>query len=120
MRYYYIDPSSFPLFIGICHYGWAFLLCVKEVPDLIAWKEKFKTPGSRIESSSGDVISPEEMEIIITMRNGSPDVLCDALRRWVDLTEGPHGLVRRAVGRTVSNSECIANEDCWDLCLTNW
>ena len=120
MNYYFVDPSCAQKYIGYCTPGWTFFLCVDEVPDLIAWKEKFKTPGSHIEDYFGNIISPEEMEIIITMRKGNPEYLNLALRCEIGVVEGPHGLVRRVVRRTVPGSKCIANEDCWDLCLTKW
>lgn len=117
VRYFYFPcrRSEREMCIGIARDNWAFCLYVDNVKDLPAWKEKFKIPGSRIENSSGDIVSPEEMEMIITFRRATA-----AYSGQPSTIEGPHGLIRRRIGREVPESKCIANEDCWDLCLMHW
>ena len=101
----------------------AFLLLAHEVPNLVEWKKEFSIPGSWILDSHGNIVSPDEMEMIITVRSGEPSN--HPFRDNIYI--GTHGLRHRRVGMLghVGYSfdhrdfyyRCIANEDCWDLCV---
>ena len=120
MKYYYVPDNGPNLYIGLDNPGWMFFLCADVFPNLIAWKKQFSIPGSSIANYNGDIIAPEEMEMIITVRNGVSRLFSDHELQISSLSLGPHNLIRRDIGRVVPNSRCIGNEDCWDLCLTKW
>ena len=118
---YNYHQSNGPLIkIGWCTLNWAFMLLVDNFPNLIAWKEAWATPGSVIKNANGVAVLPEDMETIITLRQGDRAYLVEALangdflgRNYI--TEGPHSLVRRKIDAIDGSYTCVGNEDCWDL-----
>lgn len=119
MDYYYCTKKPFSKrLIGSSNFGWAFLLVVDWVPDLIAWKEKFNEPGSYIKNEEGISISIEDMVMFITFREGvDADVTNRALQHFRGrVFVGTHNLVHIIAGETTFGYSGIANEDCWDLC----
>ena len=133
MDYYHVYKNTTRLIGQDINFNWAFFVCVDEVPDLIAWKKEFSIPGSEIictnrYNTSRHVISPEELEILITFRQRghSPNPSGN-------LFIGTHNLIHRRVGvegctsfirpgeiaaGNTTSYVCVANEDCWDLCRT--
>lgn len=118
---YYSRPDKCsPEIIGWCFSGWAFFLYADKFPNLIAWKEAWKVPGSWIRNTYYDcVVSPEDMEMIITFRKGKSNSLSRTIRRVSPVQAGPHELIRRKIGGVFymmhGNVQCISNEDCYDL-----
>lgn len=119
MRYYYYKTKTtcFSTLIGDDKDRWAFFLCVNKFPNLVAWKEMFKIPGSIIKDEYGNVISPDDMEMIITMKNNPYQNIDNLLVSFHHRSfKGTHNLVHIIVGETVFECTCVRNEDCWDLC----
>ena len=118
MRYYYYKTkSSRSILVGDDKDRWAFFLCVNKFPNLVAWKEMFKIPGSIIKDELRKVISPDEMEMIITMKNNPYQNIDNLLISFHHRSfKGTHNLAHIIVGETVFTYTCIGNEDCWDLC----
>lgn len=98
------------LVIGESEEGYAFRLRVsKNIPDLEAWKVKWEIPGSRIYNYYNLLVSPEEMEMIITVRWFDGDD-CDELDED-DIEIKSHYLIHSKIGCR----GCIKQEDSWDL-----
>ena len=118
---YNYHQSNGPLIkIGWCTLNWAFMLLVDNFPNLIAWKEAWATPGSVIKNANGVAVLPEDMETIITLRQGDRAYLINALEHGDFLTrdkivEGNHNLIRRIIGIQDGEYRCVGNEDCYDL-----
>ena len=127
-NYYYHQRDLNRTFaIGNSTNGWAFSLVVNVYPSLLHWKEAWRIPGSYISLDFGRRIKPEEMETIITFRKGNPSSLMVALSNR-DSFHGPHdlachfigshNLIHQIVGTRAWGYECLANKDCYDICLT--
>lgn len=118
---YNYHPANGPLIkIGWCTPNWAFMLLVDRFLNLVAWKEAWEIPGSYIKNDNGRTILVEDMETIITLRQGDRNYLVEALANGDFLgrdciTEGPHNLVRRKIGAQDGSYTCVGNEDCYDL-----
>lgn len=133
MDYYHVYKNRTRLIGQDVESNWAFLLCVDEVPDLIAWKKEFSILGSKIiytnrYSASSYTILPEELETLITFRR-----CVRQENMFGNLFIGTHNLIHRRVGmqgctsfilpgefvaRHTTNYVCVSNEDCWDICRT--
>lgn len=121
MQYFYYSSSGEKVFIGYDYDGWAFFLCVDRFPNLTEWKNKFADPSSCIKDSYNNDISPEEMEVIITMKIGSVEFSNNIIESYgPSVFKGSHTLVHVKIGCTVGTIRCVGNEDCWDLCLPRW
>ena len=112
--FYYRNPEVPRLEIGCDSPGWAFALVVDNVPGLEAWKKAWEIPGSVIKDSSGKTISPDEMEMIITFRDGNN--LCHRRIHSCHFI-GSHNLIHQIIGTRTWGYECLANKDCYDICL---
>lgn len=114
--YYYFDGSQ--LFIGYSHINWAFFLMINKVRDLVEWKKLFAKRGSCIKDHVGNFISTEEMEMIITARIGERARAQTNVRSYGPRTfVGNHDLNHITPGCCIGSVRCVANEDCWDLCV---
>ena len=118
MKYYYCPPDQDrTLLIGYSVDAWAFCLVVNKYTDLCAWKKAWEVPGSRIKDSNGKLISPDEIEMIITFLEGDAGTVREYLYSFRNTTFGDkHNLVHRNIGAVFSGYCCVGNEDCWDLC----
>ena len=106
----FVTLRSKKILIGECQDGYAFRLRVStNIPDLEAWKAKWEIPGSRILNYYHDIISPEAMEMIITVRWFDGDD-CDELDED-DIEIKSHYLIHSKIGFR----GCIKQEDSWDL-----
>ena len=115
MQYWYYFNGE-KLLIGYDYNSWAFFLCVDRIPSLAEWKNKFAEPGSYIKRNARRTISPEEMEVLITMRFGDNRTTADRIQEYgTSVFEGSHTLVHIRVGHMVGIMHCAANEGCWDL-----
>lgn len=68
--------ESEPDHIGKSSYGWCFALHVmpdEEVHDLDDWIRLWRQPGAYIKDEYGKVVSPDDMENIITRRSHGKD-----------------------------------------------
>ena len=123
---YFYNHNSYYRAIGLdVGDSFAFVLFVgKFITNLNEWKKQFSIPGSFITDHNGCMISPEDLEMIITVRS------CKRSRSLISDSTfiGGHGLVHLKTGTVGSmyarygfNSaykyKCIANEGCWDLCV---
>ena len=117
MLYYYIKDHEW-ITVGEHIDNWAFSLIIDEFPNLQAWKEAFRVRGAVITDESNTIISPDDMEAIITFREGNIVLARDYISKYGDrVFQGPHNLVCARVGETFGDLKCIANEGCWDLCV---
>ena len=117
MQYYYIYNGQ-KTTIGYSHDTWAFFLMINKIPSLVEWKKHFAKPGSLIQDLDDYIISPDLMEMIITVRTGIENSLRSNIN-WhrSKVFAGTHTLAHIMPGHCVGGVRCIANEDCWDLCV---
>lgn len=111
MKYHYhIKNEKFH--IGESVDEWAFSLVIDIFPNLQAWKEAFRVPGAIIKDSNHKIISPDDMEMIITLREHQGRL---ENRFGERAFFGQHGLLCIKVGSVLGGYRCVANEGCWDL-----
>lgn len=123
---YFYNHNSYYRSIGVdVGDSLAFVLFVDEVvTNLDDWKKQFSIPGSFITDHNGNRVSPEDLEMIITVRS------CKFPRSLISDSAfiGDHGLVHLKTGTVgrifarygISSAykyKCVANEGCWDLCV---
>lgn len=105
-----------PLHIGKSSGGWCFALHVYPdeevgIKNLDDWRAKWSAPNCRIKDEYGQVITPTEMDEIITARKSGTPPWNEQQRRENHAVAGPNNLVRRELGRF-----CIGHgEGTWDL-----
>ena len=115
--FYYFNGEKW--LIGSSHNNWAFFLMINKVRDLVEWKKLFAKPGSYIKNANGITISPDEMEMIITARNGNIVQSRANIRSYGSnrVFTGNHDLSHITPECCLGCVRCVANEDCWDLCM---
>ena len=104
------------IFIGESNPDLAFALHIYDnIPDLEAWKNEWKEPGTLIVTHKGEPVSPIDMLTIITLRKSERTYASHSR----NFTPGSHGLLHAVVGSNFSfykrSSYCIGNEDTYDL-----
>jgi hypothetical protein len=120
-NYYWKPDGQDSIHIGKSSGGWCFALHVtEELTSLDDWKAELKKPGY-IQNEYGEVVTPEDMLKIITVRAWAPSSWKCAptgYSSWAQFHEcnhsepGPNGLVRHKIGE-----HCVGHgEGPWDYC----